>query len=53
MPVSRPASSSSIGRTPSASRGRELRALTDYTKSVAELQRVMSTTLASNNVEVK
>jgi HAE1 family hydrophobic/amphiphilic exporter-1 len=37
----------------SASRGRELRALTDYTKSVAELQRVMSTTLASNNVEVK
>jgi len=37
----------------SASRGRELRALTDYTKSVAELQRVMSTTLASNNVEVR
>lgn len=37
----------------SASRGRELRALTDYTKSVAELQRVMSTTLTSNNVEVK
>lgn len=37
----------------SASRGRELRALTDFTKSVAELQRVMSTTLASNNVEVK
>lgn len=37
----------------SASRGRELRALTDFTKSVAELQRVMSTTLTSNNVEVK
>ena len=37
----------------SASRGRELRALTDYTKAAAELQRVMSTTLASNNVEVK
>ena len=37
----------------SASRGRELRALTDFTKSVAELQRVMSTTLDSNNVEVK
>ncbi len=37
----------------SASRGRELRALTDYTKAVAELQRVMSITLASNNVEVK
>ncbi len=37
----------------SASRGRELRALTDYTKAVAELQRVMSTTLSSNNVEVK
>ena len=37
----------------SASRGRELRALTDYTKAVAELQRVMSTTLTSNNVQVK
>lgn len=37
----------------SASRGRELRALTDYTKAAVELQRVMSTTLASNNVEVK
>ena len=37
----------------SAARGRELRAMTDYTKAVAELQRVMSTTLSSNNVQVK
>jgi HAE1 family hydrophobic/amphiphilic exporter-1 len=37
----------------SAARGRELRAMTDYTKAVAELQRVMSTTLSSNNVSVK
>jgi HAE1 family hydrophobic/amphiphilic exporter-1 len=37
----------------SASRGRELRALTDYTKAVAELQRAMSVTLSSNNVQVK
>jgi HAE1 family hydrophobic/amphiphilic exporter-1 len=37
----------------SAARGRELRALTDYTKAVAELQRALSTTLSSNNVEVK
>lgn len=37
----------------SAARGRELKALTDYTKAVAELQRVMSTTLSSNNVSVK
>ncbi len=37
----------------SSARGRELRALTDYTKSVAELQRALSTTLSSNNVEVK
>jgi outer membrane protein TolC len=37
----------------SAARGRELRAMTDYTKSIAELQRVLSTTLTSNNVEVK
>lgn len=36
-----------------AARGREVRALVDYNKSVAELQRVMSTTLTSNNVEVK
>ncbi len=37
----------------SAARGRELRALTDYTKAVAELQRALSTTLSSNNVEVQ
>jgi HAE1 family hydrophobic/amphiphilic exporter-1 len=37
----------------SAARGRELRALTDYTKAVADLQRALSTTLSSNNVEVK
>lgn len=37
----------------SSARGRELRAMTDYTKAVAELQRVMSTTLSSNNVTVK
>lgn len=35
-----------------AARGREVRALVDYNKAVAELQRVMSTTLTSNNVEV-
>ncbi|MBS1788933.1 MAG: TolC family protein [Acidobacteria bacterium] len=34
----------------SAARGRELKALTDYTKAAAELQRAMSTTLVSNNV---
>lgn len=33
-----------------ASRGRELKALTDYTKALAELQRSLSTTLAINNV---
>jgi HAE1 family hydrophobic/amphiphilic exporter-1 len=37
----------------SSARGRELRALTDYTKAVAELERALSTTLSSNNVEVK
>src|SRR5262245_2317852 len=37
----------------SSARGRELRALTDYTKAVAEFQRALSTTLSSNNVEVK
>ncbi len=37
----------------SSARGRELRALTDYTKAVAELQRAMSVTLSSNNVQVK
>jgi HAE1 family hydrophobic/amphiphilic exporter-1 len=36
----------------SSARGRELRALTDYTKAVAELQRALSTTLSSNNVQV-
>jgi outer membrane protein len=34
-------------------RGSELRALTDYNKAVAELQRIISTTLSSNNIEVK
>jgi HAE1 family hydrophobic/amphiphilic exporter-1 len=37
----------------SAARGRELKALTDYNKAVAELQRALSTTLSSNNVEVQ
>jgi outer membrane protein TolC len=37
----------------SSARGRELRALVDFTKAAAELQRAMSTTLTSNNVEVK
>jgi outer membrane protein len=37
----------------SQARGAELRALTDYNKAVAELQRVLSTTLTSNSVEVK
>ncbi|HKX31558.1 MAG TPA: TolC family protein [Blastocatellia bacterium] len=36
----------------SSARGRELKALTDYTKAVAELQRAMSTTLTSNNVQL-
>jgi HAE1 family hydrophobic/amphiphilic exporter-1 len=36
----------------SAARGRELKALTDYNKSVSELQRALSTTLANNNVAV-
>jgi HAE1 family hydrophobic/amphiphilic exporter-1 len=34
----------------SAARGRELKALTDYTKAVAELQRSMSMTLVNNNI---
>jgi HAE1 family hydrophobic/amphiphilic exporter-1 len=34
----------------SAARGRELKALTDHTKAVAELQRAMSMTLVSNNI---
>jgi HAE1 family hydrophobic/amphiphilic exporter-1 len=37
----------------SAARVRELRALVDFTKAATELQRAMSTTLTSNNVEVK
>jgi len=37
----------------SASRGRELRALTDYTKAVGEMQRVLSTTLTNYNVEIR
>jgi outer membrane protein len=37
----------------SAARVRELKALVDFTKAAAELQRAMSTTLTSNNVEVK
>lgn len=34
----------------SAAQGRELRALTDYNKAVAELQRAISTTLTINNI---
>ena len=37
----------------SSARGRELKALTDYTKAVAELQRSVSTTLASNSIQLK
>ena len=37
----------------SAARGRELKALTDYNKAVTELQRVLSITLSTNNIEVK
>lgn len=37
----------------SVARGSELRAQADYNKAVAELQRVVSTTLSSNSVEVK
>ena len=36
----------------SAAQGRELKAMTDYSKAVTELQRVMGTTLTSVNVEV-
>jgi len=36
----------------SSARGRELKALTDYTQAQVELQRAMSTTLASNNVAI-
>ena len=38
--------------TLSESRGRELRAMTEYNKAMSELQRVMGTTLSSANVEV-
>jgi outer membrane protein TolC len=37
----------------SAAQGRELRAMTDYSKAVTELQRVMGTTLTSANVDVQ
>ncbi len=37
----------------SSARGRELKALTDYTKAIAELQRALSTTLSNNSVELK
>lgn len=37
----------------SEAQGRELRAMTDYNKSLAELQRVMGTTLTTANVELK
>ncbi len=37
----------------SQARGTELRALADYNKAVAELQRVISTTLTSNSIEIK
>ena len=36
----------------SQAKGRELKAMTDYSKAVTELQRVMGTTLSSANVEV-
>lgn len=36
----------------STARGQEIRALTDYNKAISELQRVMSTTLSSNGVQV-
>lgn len=36
----------------SQAKGRELRAMTDYSKAVAELQRVMGTTLTSANVQL-
>lgn len=37
----------------SQAKGRELRAMTDYSKAVSELQRVMGTTLTSANVDVR
>ena len=36
----------------SAAQGRELKAMTDYSKALSELQRVMGTTLTTANVEV-
>jgi HAE1 family hydrophobic/amphiphilic exporter-1 len=39
--------------TLSEARGRELRAWTDYSKAVSELNRVMGTTLTSANVDVR
>ena len=37
----------------SSARFDELRALADYNKAVAELQRVIATTLSSNAIEIK
>jgi outer membrane protein len=37
----------------SQARGTELRALADYNRAVAELQRVISTTLTSNSIDIK
>lgn len=34
-------------------RGVELRAMADYNKSIAELQRIISTTLTSNSIEIR
>ena len=36
----------------SSAQGRELKAMTDYSKAVSELQRVMGTTLTTNNVQI-
>ena len=36
----------------SAARGRELKALTDYNKAMVEFQRVLSTTLSTNNISI-
>lgn len=37
----------------SSARGSELQALADYNKAVAQLQKVISTTLSSNSIEIK
>jgi hypothetical protein len=37
----------------SEAQGRELKSMTDYSKALSELQRVMGTTLISANVEVQ